>query len=265
MVLKLVAGDPAREQLNHGRVTIGVGGEIVEIELAVPEGKVSIERLLPILQQFTNFLVDRAERVAAREGRHVSCNKGCGACCRQLVPVSQSEARALGRLVEAMPEPRRSEVRRRFELALLALHERGLVEEIDRQRALAPGEARPLGLKYFQAGVACPFLEDEACSIHPDRPLACRQYLVTSPPENCADPKPGGLKPILVDGRPTTALLTVDREESGVPWLPLVYSVIYHGEFPEPEPKRTAPELLQDIFARLKAPEEKPAPEGEGR
>jgi Fe-S-cluster containining protein len=35
----------------------------------------------------------------------------------------------------------------------------------------------------------CPFLEDESCSIHPDRPLVCREYLVTSPAELCAGPR----------------------------------------------------------------------------
>jgi hypothetical protein len=35
-------------------------------------------------------------------------------------------------------------------------------------------------VRYFLQGVACPFLEAESCGIHPDRPLACREYLVTS-------------------------------------------------------------------------------------
>ncbi len=45
--------------------------------------------------------------------------------------------------------------------------------------------------RYFHLGIACPFLEDESCSIHADRPISCREYLVTSPAVNCADPKPG--------------------------------------------------------------------------
>src|SRR5262249_25604325 len=31
-----------------------------------------------------------------------------------------------------------------------------------------------------------PFLEDESCSIYADRPLICREYLVTSPAEDCS-------------------------------------------------------------------------------
>ena len=47
--------------------------------------------------------------VAAR-GEAISCKAGCGACCRQLVPVSETEAHHLRDVVEAMPEPRRAAV-----------------------------------------------------------------------------------------------------------------------------------------------------------
>jgi Fe-S-cluster containining protein len=185
----------------------------------------------------------------------VTCAKGCGACCRQIVPVSQAEARALGRLVAAMPEARRDHVRQRFRDALAALEVQGLLAEVDAARATPGASARDLGLRYFKAGVACPFLEDEACSIHPERPLACRQYLVTSPPAQCADPVPGSIVPVPVPSRPSTALLLADTAESGVPWLPLVYALIYHDEVPETPPQRTAPAILQDIFGRLKRPQ----------
>lgn len=66
---------------------------------------------------------------------------------------------------------------------------------------------RELGAQYAQPGarnafsLACiilrargtsgwtslPFLEDDACSIHPHRPSVCREYLVTSPAEHCAE------------------------------------------------------------------------------
>ena len=47
-------------------------------------------------------------------------------------------------------------------------------------------------------GVPCPFLEDESCSIHPERPLVCREYLVTSPAALCAGPTQEGVTPVAV-------------------------------------------------------------------
>ena len=42
--------------------------------------------------------------------------------------------------------------------------------------------------RYLGLELACPFLEDDACSIYAERPSACREYLVSSPKELCARP-----------------------------------------------------------------------------
>ena len=47
-----------------------------------------------------------------------------------------------------------------------------------------PG-ARDLSKRYFSLRIACPFLDDESCSIHETAPLVCREFHVSSPPERC--------------------------------------------------------------------------------
>jgi Fe-S-cluster containining protein len=81
----------------------------------------------------------------------------------------------LADLVSSMPEPRRHLMRRRFAATGTAID------------AHFPRHAPLTGLadEYFALGIACPFLEDEACSIHPDRPSICREYMVTTPAERC--------------------------------------------------------------------------------
>lgn len=41
-------------------------------------------------------------------------------------------------------------------------------------------------MAYFGLDLPCPLLADGVCSIRDDRPLACREYLVTSDPAHCA-------------------------------------------------------------------------------
>ena len=36
-------------------------------------------------------------------------------------------------------------------------------------------------------GLACPFLVEDACSIHSERPLVCREHLAISPREYCGE------------------------------------------------------------------------------
>jgi Fe-S-cluster containining protein len=163
------------------------------ITLNVAAGARPFGDVLPVARQLSEQLTALGIEAAASEGRQVSCRAGCGACCRQLVAISLPEALALADVVSAMPSDRQALVRRRFAEALSRLEASGLLEpkQLDRDRYLtqptAAGRsvAAPLAQRYFRQGIACPFLEGESCSIYTDRPLVCREYLVTSPAEDC--------------------------------------------------------------------------------
>ncbi len=164
----------------------------LEAVLPVPDAPAPVGVWLPFLQALADQSATRAQAGVERAGLKVSCAKGCGACCRQLVAISLVEARALADLVEAMPEPRRGEIRARFQAAMTRARESGVLERdyddsaLDAEYPLAESGVERLANAWFRLGVACPFLEEESCSIHAVRPLVCRQYLVTSPSEVCA-------------------------------------------------------------------------------
>ena len=121
-------------------------------------------------------VVEDAARASRRAGSPVSCRKGCGACCRHVVPVSPPEAWMLADLIAAMPPQRRAAVQARFADSRDAL-----------QRNFSPHHALfAIANEYFALGIACPFLENESCSIHADRPSVCREYMVTTPANMCA-------------------------------------------------------------------------------
>src|SRR5207253_2092318 len=131
---ELRTGTPMTEA---GTATVDLEATIGSCELkmsvSVPAGPTKLDELLPLLQILSDNVVAAAEREGEQQGKCVSCRKGCGACCRQLVPISPVEARAVARLVEEMPEPRRSEVRERFATARRRLEEASLWERL-RQR-----------------------------------------------------------------------------------------------------------------------------------
>src|SRR5262245_6458524 len=91
-------------------VRLKIGGSPVHLRIDGPAGPVGPRDLLPVLHGLAEVVTAAAVRQVEQQGRSVSCRKGCGACCRQVVPVSPSEARDLARLVAALPEPRRSAV-----------------------------------------------------------------------------------------------------------------------------------------------------------
>jgi Fe-S-cluster containining protein len=178
----------------HVRVDLRTAAWRLEAVLPLPDGPAPIAHWLPFLRALADRSAAHAEAKAEAAGKSVSCAKGCAACCRQLVGISLIEAQALAALVEAMPEPRRSAVRDRFEAVKARTKESGVFERGRDDRASAtesPLASTPddrLSVDWFALGVPCPFLEDELCSIHEVRPLVCREHLVTSPSVACSRP-----------------------------------------------------------------------------
>ena len=92
--------------------------------------------------------------------------------------------------VESMPEPRKREVSMRFRLALKQLKEKRFLEKLEELQNLriSDEEYKAIVNEYFLQQIPCPFLVNESCGISEVRPSMCREYMVTSPAENCKRP-----------------------------------------------------------------------------
>lgn len=237
-----------------GEVTLPIAGEAMKVRVTVPAGVAPLSDLLPLFHELTSRIVDRAVERDAASGQTVSCRAGCGACCRQPVPVSPAEARAIVDLVDAMPEPRRGIIRARFAAGLVTMTGTPAVAGSDALVRIPVGERADWATKYMAMRVACPFLEDESCSIYLDRPTICREYLVTTPPENCAAPAPGAIRGVPLTVSVSQAVASIDRglEDRGP--LLLIESLAWVAAHPAPPPSRTGPALVEAVFAAIVAP-----------
>ncbi len=255
--------DPPPPDTVTANFRLGWEGRTLEAGVPVPTGPARPRVLLPVIQQLTNALVGMGEQLVAEQGKAVACKAGCGACCRQLVPVSETEARHLRDLVEAMPEPRRSAVKARFAAAVDRVTAAGLLDPLERRNEVPVTSA--VGLDYFRLGVACPFLEDESCSIHPDRPLSCREYLVTSPAVHCTAPSRDTVRRVPVPGFAMTAFATLDGPPAsgkGCRWVPLTFALEWAAANPDPPATTTGTDLFTRFMSVLtKLPRAIPAPE----
>jgi Fe-S-cluster containining protein len=204
--------------------------------ITVPNAAIPAAEIVPALQGLVNAVVEAAER-----GKAISCRKGCGACCRQLVPVSRTEGERLLQLVEAMPAERRARLNARFAAAEAAIEAAGLKDRQGRSD-------RELSTAYFALGVPCPFLEEESCSIHPDRPLVCREYLVTSPAELCAGPAQEGVTPVAV---PKVSMAARGLQDEKDDWFPLALLQAWARSRPRNTVRRAGPEWMQRFLKGL--------------
>lgn len=231
-----------------------IGGYELKMSVNVPAGPARLDDLVPVLQILSDKVVAVAEHEAQQQGQCVSCRKGCGACCRQLVPISPVEARHIARLVDQLPEPRRSQIVARFAAARRRLEEAGMWARLNNRQTWPKGSSTEVGLEYFRLGIPCPFLEDESCSIHRDRPLTCREYLVTSPAENCANPTSETIRWLPMPAKVWVAAARCEPDAGGgdqFNWVPLVQALDWAPEHPEPAAATSGPALLKQVIQRM--------------
>jgi len=214
------AGDRVRYDLEIESV-----GSCVYAQIHLPRGPVPLSSMLPIFQRFTDIAVDVARRDEEAKGNTVSCSGTCTSCCRRLVPVSESEARYLVRLIELLPADRIETLRERFDEAVDELSRLGLLERL-RESAGNTDTAALIELaeSYIEANVPCPFLEDGCCSIYEHRPLSCRERATIRPVEEVDSTVPphSGADRLSLPARPSHALLRLERNEPerDPRWLP---------------------------------------------
>jgi Fe-S-cluster containining protein len=233
---------------------LAIGNEKLKLNLIVPVDEVPPESMLPVLHQLSNRIVGGLEeKVDKREGMEISCKKGCGACCRQHVPISPPEARLLSEMIEDMPEERRIQLKKRFKQAALRLQDSGLLRAAMYYNNLTEDETRAMVKDYFELGIACPFLEEESCSIHANRPLICREYLVISSPEYCASLEEEKIQTIDMPVSISECFGEMDgvRPKEGNQYLPLIMALEWVERFPDEAEFRPGPEWVQDFFAAL--------------
>ena len=169
--------------------------DTVQIALDVPDGRMGLADIMPAAWAISEHLTDLTVARVIDRGETIPCAKGCKACCRAyLVTCSPPEA---FRLLDDIQSLRTSE-RQRCLAALQASAEQyarsGVTEACASEDI--PADQREQAVSNLTAAFwrktcfDCPILRDGACSLYGSRPTACREFLVTSPPELCAEYKP---------------------------------------------------------------------------
>lgn len=230
----------------------------------VPVGPTRVDTMLPLARSIADRVVLETTRAVEAAGRQVSCRKGCGACCRTLVAVSEIEARRVHALIETLPEPRRAEIRARVADAERRLAQAGLLETLRHPEDMTGQEYEDIMSPYFRLGIPCPFLEQESCSIYAERPITCREFLVTSPAEHCARVDSAGVVRVRLPLRVFNAVARWNVPPSDhvrERWVPLILAPQWAEAHPEEPPPRPGTELLEEFLRHLSVKGESPEAE----
>jgi Fe-S-cluster containining protein len=245
---------PKKAQSTTGTIRLLVRGRPVEMTLTVPVDPVPPQEMLPVVRQMTHAIIDAMVGQVVEQGETVSCKAGCVACCHQLIPVAPVEAHRLAELVTAMPEARQAEIRGRFDEVKLRLAEAGLLDPLLDPALRGDRSLREIGLAYMQQVIPCPFLDGgSSCAIYQERPLSCREYLVTSPAENCWRPSAETVRQVPMPARVSNALIRIggDAAPEASAFVPLVLALDWVGRHPEGPAAITGPAMVKQIMENV--------------
>lgn len=141
---------------------------------------VGLSDIIPVARAVCDAIIDVTLRHALSDKRRISCRKGCSTCCSYLVPLSVAEVYRLQNEFLQMPDTHRMPVLKSYiEAAKKILN--GKAQKILQNS----DDLQKISDWYAGLGIQCPFLSNGICSIYEMRPLACREYYVSSRPERC--------------------------------------------------------------------------------
>ncbi|HRI38026.1 MAG TPA: YkgJ family cysteine cluster protein [Nitrospira sp.] len=157
----------------------------------VPTGFVPITSIVPLMRRLGEEAHALEIARVGEQGRVPSCQKGCAACCRMLVPLSAPEAFAIREWVHSRPVEQQRRIVARFTEIKVRLLSKGIWQQLSElcgaSDACSDEMVDEVNHRYYALRLACPFLEEESCTIYDERPAACRELLVTSPADRCED------------------------------------------------------------------------------
>ena len=129
---------------------------------------------------------EQKEYLAAR-GTAMSCAKGCAFCCVQYISISLAHGLLIvdylyrnAKLIDPFLK--------RYGKWQRSLAGSAALQELEKYTSNSNVVRRtPQGLLdlYARYNIACPFLEQNLCTIYPVRPICCASHVSISPPEYC--------------------------------------------------------------------------------
>jgi Fe-S-cluster containining protein len=171
------------------------------MEITVPDQSIRLVDVVPLVHQITDQIV---ESTINHSEQPVTCSKGCGVCCKQLVPLSIPEVFFIVDRLLKMPLTSRSPILTKFDSIEKFLDNENftdILRTIDQTK-----DDRKIAQRYFHLGLDCPFLEQGSCAIHPWRPVVCREFNSLSDPSLCSDPFKYKVKALSCPQRPSAIL-----------------------------------------------------------
>ena len=154
-------------------ISIDTGLKSVPLQILVPDRDARLSEIVPLAQAICTRLT---EAVTESLDAPITCKKGCPACCHYLVALSVPEIHYLQEILSQMSKDYHVSILH----ACLKSAKKILHNTAEKPEMSENTELNLISRWYEGLNSPCPFLSGKSCDIYEHRPLACREYMVTS-------------------------------------------------------------------------------------
>lgn len=198
---------------------IEIPGEVVYFRIGIEDKQARLSDIVQLARTISNKLVLTVLDGVSKNGQSITCCKGCSACCSYLIPLSVPEAFRLREELLSLPANKSNQILNScFDTAERILDNRPPTLSLKNSPKSAQSQTGLISKWYSGLKLACPFLSDGLCMLYEQRPLACREHIVSGSAILCQTSHKGdpNVVPMPVSILEALSQLTAELEQSDI-------------------------------------------------
>jgi Fe-S-cluster containining protein len=176
-----------RGDIDIVELRIDVFGESLQAQIGVKDCQARLSEMVPMARSLSDRIVNAVEKQLSRNGKTISCCKGCSYCCYYIVTVLSAEAFLIRDEIMALSPAERKGILQNFLNVIERIHSVKIPAYDVKTTDDDPMKNRIENLAdwHKELNMPCAFLIDNVCAMYEQRPLICRECLTISEPATC--------------------------------------------------------------------------------
>jgi Fe-S-cluster containining protein len=234
--------------------SIEAAGKNIPFAINVMNDQATLSDIVQPARKLSNEVVLAHQEQIEQKGQKVPCKKGCCSCCSSLIPMSVPEVFRMREDFMEMPNEKSSVLLRNCiqsaQQILKKSRNRACLKDFAEK---GKDKTNQISDWYGELGIVCPFLSGGICSIYEERPLACREHIVTEISTSCKKDSKSKPKvvPMQVSVLEALGQLASELEGTEVDAIILPFSLAWAQDNPQRAQRKWPAEEMVQRFAKI--------------
>ncbi|OQA02503.1 MAG: hypothetical protein BWY69_01056 [Planctomycetes bacterium ADurb.Bin401] len=182
------SGKPYRGEIV--RFETKIFGKTLDFSINVTGQEATLSDIVPAARKISDKIICAIMQGLNEDGINVPCRKGCCSCCSSLIPMPIPEVFRMREELLSMPNKSSNRIlRRSINSAVRILKKTNRSEYLKDFSKPGKNSLNDLNKWYGELHEVCPLLSGGVCMLYEQRPIACREHIVTGTAEMCRQDK----------------------------------------------------------------------------